>query len=230
MGEAEDGRMGYFGKQVGRPVSTPKSPLPAQPSLAQNGGTAHFAAQVGKSMVAKPSAAALDRCPRCNGTLAEDDGYMRCSGRCGRRWIGGGPGRWLDPAALPFGACACCRPRVALVAAEVGAICPGSHAEYLILPEGVKLRAEVAPLGICRCCLPPQPLVMKGANLVCRNKPQQHYRRVTGGANGEVEWLGLAPATDQAAVTAAIDAALRANNAELTLFGLFAPPTNERNR
>jgi hypothetical protein len=68
------------------------------------------------------------------------------------------------------------------------------------------------------------------SGLVCRNKPQQHYQVVNGpGINGqmkeEVVWVGLAPALDQATVTAAIDAALRANNAELTLFGLFAPPT-----
>jgi hypothetical protein len=62
--------------------------------------------------------------------------------------------------------------------------------------------------------------VSVAAGLVCRNKPQQHYREV----NGEIVWLGLAPAVDQATVTAAIDAALSANNAELTLFGLFASP------
>jgi hypothetical protein len=111
-----------------------------------------------------------------------------------------------------------------LVAADVGAICPGSHAEYLILPEEVTLRSEAAPLGICRCCLPPQPLVKVATGLVCRNKPQQHYRL----EKGEVIWLGLAPALDQAMVTAAIDAALSANNAELTLFGLFSSPTGER--
>jgi hypothetical protein len=85
-------------------------------------------------------------------------------------------------------------------------------------------RAEAAPLGVCRCCLPPQPLVTvkEGGTgtLVCRNKPQQHY----AAQGGVVQWLGLAPAVDQAAVTAAVDAALHANNAELTLFGLFAPP------
>ena len=161
--------------------------------------------------------------------MAEEDGFARCGGRCGRRWVAGGSGRWLDPATLPFGVCACCRPRLALVAAEVGAICPGSHAEYLILPEGVTARAEAAPLGICRCCLPPQPLVKTASGLVCRNKPQQHYRVVNGpGSIEEVVWLGLAPALDQATVTAAIDAALSANNAELTLFGLFAPPTGGR--
>jgi hypothetical protein len=36
--------------------------------------------------------------------------------------------------------------------------------------------------------------------------------------------LGVLPALDQAAVTAAIDAALSANQAELTVFGLFVPP------
>jgi hypothetical protein len=154
----------------------------------------------------------------------EDDGLMRCGGRCGRHWVGSGVGRWLDPATLPLGICNCCRPRLPLVAAEVGAICPGSHAEYLILPEGVTLRSEAAPLGVCRCCLPPQPLVKKSTGLVCRNKPQQHY----GLEKNEIVWKGLAPALDQAAVTAAIDAALSANNAELTLFGLFSPPTGGR--
>jgi hypothetical protein len=113
---------------------------------------------------------------------------------------------------------------VPLVSAEVGAICPSSHTEYLLLPEGVMLRAQAAPLGICRCCLPPQPLVNKSGALCCRNKPQQRYQV----ENGEVVWLGFAPALDQEEVTAAIDAALRANNAELTLFGLFAPPSGGR--
>jgi hypothetical protein len=218
--------MGYFGKQVGRPVGAGK-PEGAKDSLATEKleTKAHFGAQVGK-LPAKVVAATVARCPRCNGELVEDDGLMRCGGRCGRQWVAGGVGRWLDPATLPFGVCACCRPRVALVAAEVGAICPESHAEYLVLPEGVKARAEVAPLGICRCCLPPQPLVKGAAGLTCRNKPQQHY----GVEQGEVVWLGLAPTTnqalDQASVTAAIDAALAANNAELTLFGLFAPPAS----
>jgi hypothetical protein len=67
-------------------------------------------------------------------------------------------------------------------------------------------------------------LVKIAAGLVCRNKPQQHYRL----EKGNVVWLGLTPAFDQAAVTAAIDAALSANNAELTLFGLFSPPTGGR--
>jgi hypothetical protein len=111
-----------------------------------------------------------------------------------------------------------------LVAAEVGAICPGSHVEYLILPEGVMPRAEAAPLGVCRCCLPPQPLIQVANGLVCRNKPQQHYAVERGHNGDEVVWLGSAPTMDQAAVTAAIDAALSANQAELTLFGLFAPP------
>src|SRR5690606_8095925 len=118
----------------------------------------------------------------------------------------GGVGRWLDPATLPFGVCGCCRPRLPLVAADAGAICPNSHAEYLVLPAGVILRTEAAPLGICRCCLPPQPLIEKAGSLVCRNKPQQHYRV----EKGETVWLGLAPALDQAAVTAAIDEALSA--------------------
>ena len=222
--------MGYFGKQVGRPVGVRKEP-PATPLSTSAGAKTHFAAQVGKPL-ALQSVAAVDRCPRCNGTLAEDDGLMRCDGRCGRRWVAGGAGRWLDPATLPFGVCGCCRPRVALVSAEVGAICPGSHVEYLIVPEGIVPRAEAAPLGICRCCLPPQPLVKVASGLVCRNKPQQHYQVVKGTGDGAVdntvEWVGLAPAADQAAVTAAIDAALSANNAELTLFGLFAPPTDSR--
>ena len=226
--------MGYFGKQVGRPVGTMKnSTPPVLPTPERKEAAPHFAAQVGKQAVSQPitgqGVAAIDHCPRCNGVLAEDDGFVRCGGRCGRRWVVGGAGRWLDPATLPFGACSCCRPRLALVAAEVGAICPGSHAEYLILPEGVKPRREVASLGICRCCLPPQPLVKTSSGLVCRNKPQQHYQVVKGkGGQDEVAWLGLAPAVDQATVTAAIDAALTANNEELTLFGLFASPGDGR--
>lgn len=228
--------MGYFGKQVGRPVGINKNPAPPGTLTPENhAAKAYFAAQTGKPLAAQ-SEVTLDRCPHCHGVLVEDDGLMRCGGRCGRRWVGSGVGRRLDPAALPFGVCSCCRPRLPLVAAEVGATCPGSQAEYLILPEGVMLRSEAAPLGVCRCCLPPQPLVKKPTGLVCRNKPQQHYRLEKGDAKGgakseaksEVVWIGLASVVDQAAVTAAIDAALSANNAELTLFGLFAPPTSGR--
>jgi hypothetical protein len=216
--------MGYFGKQVGRPLGAAKGTPHSQPTVpAGKSAQPAFAAHVGKALAQQSvQVAVVDHCPRCNGVLAEADGFGHCQGRCGKRWVTGGPGRWLDPATLPFGACGCCRPRLALVAAEVGAICPGSHAEYLILPEGVKRRDEVAPLGICRCCLPPQPLIQVAGGLACRNKPQQHYRL----EKGEVIWLGLAPALDQATVTAAIDAALSANNAELTLFGLFAPPAD----
>lgn len=221
--------MGYFGKQVGRPVvqakevETPRTLATSKP---------HFAAQVGKQVVMASSLppteqgkiAAAQRCPRCMGMLAEGDGLLHCGGRCGGRWVMAGGARLLDPATLPLGVCGCCLPRVPLVRAEVGAVCPQSHGEYLVLPEGVMARATVAPLGICHCCLPPQPLVEVANYLVCRNKPQQHYAVV----EGAVTWIGLAPvveqAGDQAAVTAAIDAALRANSAELTLFGLFAPP------
>jgi hypothetical protein len=69
-------------------------------------------------------------------------------------------------------------------------------------------------------------LVAVANGVVCRNKPQQHYQ-VKAGGKDEVIWLGSAPALDQAEVTAAIDAALRANSAELTLFGLFAPPAGQ---
>jgi hypothetical protein len=72
-------------------------------------------------------------------------------------------------------------------------------------------------------------LVKTSSGLTCRNKPQQHYQVVKGKrGQDEVVWLGLAPAVDQATVTAAIDAALTANNAELTLFGLFASPGDGR--
>jgi hypothetical protein len=181
--------MGYFGKQVGKAVVTKDSPLPDLPSLASYGTKSHFATEVGKPLsvqrlsvqkLSVQSVAAVDRCPRCNGVLGEDDGFARCDGRCGRRWVVSGPGRWLDPAALPFGVCDCCRPRLPLVAAEVGAICPGSHVEYLIVPEGIRRRVEVAPLGVCRCCLPPQPLVQVARGLVCRCKPQQDYQMACG--------------------------------------------------
>jgi hypothetical protein len=115
-----------------------------------------------------------------------------------------------------------------LVVAELGAICPSCRAEYLILPEGVTLLAEAAPCGICRCCLPPQPLVEVPDGWVCRNKPQQHYRVEQRPQGKEVIWVGDAPVADLATVTAAIDKALAANEAELTLFGLFAPPISRR--
>lgn len=228
--------MSYFGKQVGRailannvtPSATSSSPQLVPSSARKPVGSA----QVGKPLsvsISVPPERVDERCPRCNGSLIEEDGFMRCSGHkgehfCGRRWIRGGPRRWLDPGTLPFGVCNCCRPRLALVAAEVGAICPGSHVEYLILPEGVMPRSEAAPFDVCRCCLPPQPLMQVAHGLVCRNKPQQHYSVEPGPGGDEVNWLGSAPMLDQAAMTASIDAALRANQADLTLFGLFVPP------
>lgn len=224
--------MGYFGKQVGQPVVVQEGAQEKAKEMSQSpakgGNMPLFAGHVGKAVAKEMASAGVDRCPLCQATLHNEDGFARCGGRhdggCGRRWVCGGAGRWLDPATLPFGVCDCCSPRVPLVSAEVGAICPNSRVEYLILPEGILPKTTAAPLGVCRCCLPPQPLVKLATGLVCRAKPQQHYQVV----KGEVVWVGLAPAADQAAVTAAIDAALRANNAELTLFGLFSPPTGER--
>ncbi len=199
-----------------------RSPRPLRPLA----GGSLFGAVLGKPVV-KPvvssivpdHAAAPAHCPRCGGALVTDQGLWRCTGRCGRRWLATADGRWLDPATLPLGVCQCCEPRAVLVAAECGAICPQSHVEYVVLPEGIRPRHTAAPDGICRCCLPPQPLVRSGEVWVCRAKPQQHYML----AGDQVVWQGSGPPLDQAAVTAAIDAALSANAAQLSVYGLFVP-------
>ena len=216
--------MGYFGARVGQAPGghTPKpagddSPMPTPRSL--------FAAKLGQapavvsvSPVAGPvTAQDAPRCPRCGGALEDTEGVSVCQGRCGRCWLEVKAGRWLDLATLPYGACRCCEPRQALVAAECGAICPISHTEYLVLPEGIVLRSEAAPDGICRCCLPPQPLVRVDGALVCRAKPYQHYAM----RDGAVAWLGKAETPGLVETVAAIDAALSRNSAKLTVNGLF---------
>ena len=214
--------MGYFKASVGRPPGTRPETKPAPAAAHPPATGAFFGAGLGRPVAVVGAAAtgADCRCPRCRGELIPDAGLFRCTGRCGRRWLAAGAGRWLDPAALPLGACSCCDPRVPLVAAECGAICPQSHTEYLVLPEGIRPRHIAAPLGICRCCLPPQPLMAVEGELVCRAKPHQHYT-----AAGEpMVWKGKDLLPDQAAVTAAIDAALNANTAQLGVYGLFVPP------
>lgn len=222
--------MSYFKAAVGKLIQPELGQSPEQgkkkdaPTPALATARSLFAAQVGGSL--PPAASAPSQparvpsvaiCPRCRSPLVDVDGFYLCQGRCGRRWLVATGGHWLDPAALPLGACGCCRPRQALVAAECGAICPATQVEYLLLPEGIVQRTQAAPLGLCRCCLPPQPLLVSGTTLVCRAKPYQRYKLQAG----QVHWLGAAQPTELAATVAAIDAALSANNAQLTLHGLF---------
>ncbi len=157
-------------------------------------------------------------CPLCRGLLVNQDGLYHCQGRCGARWVEASPGHLVDLAALPLGVCACCQPPQALVQSEGGAVCPASGRAYLLLPNGATLPADAAPHGICQCCVPPMPLACRDGHLVCQARPANHYRR----ADGEVALVPTPRATAPPAETlAAIDAALRRNSAQVTVYGLF---------
>jgi hypothetical protein len=89
---------------------------------------------------------------------------------------------------------------------------------YLLLPDGGAFPADAAPHGICQCCIPPLPLVWRDGNLVCQAKPEHRYRRVG-------DRVALAPAPQPTLTPAealeAIDAALRRNDARVSVNGLF---------
>lgn len=157
-------------------------------------------------------------CPLCRGELVERGGLYHCEGRCKGRWVEDSPGYLLDVAALPFGVCGCCESPRPLVRGAVGAVCPASGMEYLLLPEGPVPREVAAPDGLCLCCAPPMPLVRQGGDeggLVCRAKPHNRYELVDG--RPEL----VASSSSPAETLDAIDAALRQNSARLTVNGLF---------
>ena len=157
-------------------------------------------------------------CPLCRGPLSREDDLYHCQGRCGARWVEASPGHLVDLAALPLGVCACCQPPQALVQSEGGAVCPTSGRPYLLLPDGATLPADAAPHGICQCCVPPMPLACRDGHLVCQARPTNHYRRV----DGKVALIPTPRTTAPPAETlAAIDAALRRNSAQVTVYGLF---------
>jgi hypothetical protein len=146
------------------------------------------------------------------------EGLLICSGRCRARWLKTATGKLVDVASLPLGVCACCDPRQALAGAAWGAVCPASGKGYLLLANGPQPIESAAPDGLCACCAPPAPLVWDGERLVCSRKRGQVYARKER-ANPQEP----APDNDgaQAAFVQAVDAALHANSAKLTVFGLF---------
>jgi hypothetical protein len=79
------------------------------------------------------------------------------------------------------------------------------------------LVADAAPEGLCQCCAPAAPLVRREGVLVCSAKPDHQYRR----AGEEVALITARAAPAAADALGAIDAALRRNNARLTVNGLF---------
>ncbi|HYF65255.1 MAG TPA: hypothetical protein VD886_20675 [Herpetosiphonaceae bacterium] len=154
-------------------------------------------------------------CPLCRGELLADAGLWRCMGTCGARWLADGMGRLIDLAALPYGICACCAAPQALVRSDIGhAACPRTGRIHL-LAGGRPLLADRLPGGACSCCAPPQPLVSLGAAVVCPAHPEREYAQVGG-----VWRLQAAPPSVDATLSA-IDAALRANSAKVTIYGLF---------
>jgi hypothetical protein len=154
-------------------------------------------------------------CPLCRSPLSQENGLWRCQGRCGARWVEDGNSGLLDLAALPFGVCACCERPQALVRGDDGPVCPASGRRYLLLAGGAALPADAALHGLCQCCAPPSPL---DGRLVCQAKPTHEYRCTAGGVTLVGSPNGSGTPTE---TLAAIDEALRRNNARVVINGLF---------
>lgn len=202
-----------------RPQDDLAKPAPAQPAPAP----AVFGVALGERPAGDPAPAASQGasagpscCPLCRGELLADAGLWHCVGTCGARWLADGMGRLVDLASLPYGICACCADPQALVRSDIGhAACPRTARIHLILAGGRPVLADRLPDGACSCCAPGQPLVRLGAAVVCPARPEREYAQVDG-----VWQLQAAPASVDATLSA-IDAALRANNAKVTVYGLF---------
>jgi hypothetical protein len=150
-------------------------------------------------------------------------GLYLCQGRCGARWLEEVPGQLVDVAALPYGVCGCCTPPHALVRAEEGAVCPGSGATYLLLPDGTVRRADDAPYGLCQCCAPAAPLTRRDGKLVCQARPD-HVYQVDHRQGKTALFIGPPnPIATSEEVWQAIDSALQRNSARVTVNGLFDP-------
>jgi hypothetical protein len=220
--------MGYFGAGVGGRVNAIGTSAPTEHALGVGAANPLFAAALGArpqpekaSPVPAPTATpGTPACPLCSSDTERTDGLIGCVGRCRARWLEDGTGRLIDVAALPFGVCSCCTPRRALAGAEWGAICPASGKGYLLLAGGPALVETAAPDGLCTCCAPPAPLVWEEERLVCSRKRDRIYQHK--GGNGvtasETEKPNIGT---QSEFIQAVDAALHANSAQLTVFGLF---------
>ena len=230
--------MSYFGAQLGkRPAGEPDAAEQKKPAEVRKEERPYFAASLGpcpskpeghvantgepgapKAPLDTPSSDQLGVvCPLCRGPLEASAGLYRCLGRCGARWLEDSPGHLVDVAALLFGVCACCQPPQALARGEHGAVCPATGSPHMLLPGGPMLLADAAPEGLCQCCAPAAALVRRDGVLVCSAKPGHHYRR----AGEEVVLIAARAAPAAADALDAIDAALRRNNARLTVNGLF---------
>ncbi|MBA3469247.1 MAG: hypothetical protein H0T53_06335 [Herpetosiphonaceae bacterium] len=163
-----------------------------------------------------PPPATTPTCPLCQGELLEDARLWHCVGRCGTRWLRADTGQLVDLAALPFGICGCCPAAQALVRSDVGsAVCPATGSVHLLLADGTAVVAEQLAAGRCLCCVPAQPLLRISTGVICPAHPAAPYEW-NGGA-----WQVVAPSKNSTTVLAAIDAALQANAAKLTMYGLF---------
>jgi hypothetical protein len=190
--------MSYFNASLGsrppEPVAPPPEPVAPPP----------------------PPPAAVPTCPLCQGALAQEARLWRCAGRCGTRWLRADSGQLIDLAALAFGICACCPAAQALVRSDVGAaVCPATGSIHLLQADGTAVVAELLVAGVCQCCAPARPLLRTSGGVICAAHPAAAY-----------EWNGSAwqippPGKSSTTVLAAIDAALQANAAKLTLYGLF---------
>jgi len=91
-----------------------------------------------------PVAAEAVACPACGAALEPGDGWLACPA-CAARYVEAG-GALAAENALPYGACACCRPRQPLVlehgrplcplSGRPHALCAGGHAELADEPAG----------------------------------------------------------------------------------------------
>lgn len=221
--------MSFFNAQPGkRPVDVSATPDPVV-SDGLPAATPHFTTSLG----ARPQCAAPGmlpaetlelmtaesralRCPLCRSALTELHCVWLCTGRCGARWLEALPGQLVDLAALPYGICRCCERPQALVRVEQRLICPVSGSDHLLLPDGAHLLDQAAPNGLCSCCAPPAPLIWHAGVLICQAKPGNHYQRV----GEQVRPIPVVAASGEATL-AAIDQALRRNNAHVLTHGLF---------
>jgi hypothetical protein len=229
--------MSFFNAQLGkRPAEPETQPAPVDPAPLETpsgtpDGAPRFTVALGKrpAIEARPQQAPAPEpaatvaqsadarlCPLCRSVLAEEHGVWHCTGRCRARWLETLPGQLVDLAVLPYGICRCCEHPQALIRGDHNLICPVSGSAHLLTADGAQLLAQAAPNGLCQCCVPPAPLVWRDGVLVCQAKPAHQYQRV----GQHVRPVPISAASAETTL-AAIDQALRRNNARVLTNGLF---------
>ena len=162
-----------------------------------------------------PAAPTQERaCPLCQTILQHAGAWWHCNGRCGTRWLETSSGQLMDPASLPWGLCSCCSRPQPLSRTTMILHCPSTSIQYFPDSSGQLQPATPLPHGRCECCVPAQPLIEQNQRVYCPHHPHTTYIRTAQG------WQ-LKPHTAANPTLEAIDAALHANSANWTLYGLF---------